>query len=500
MGTSFLKQSIFLWGAGLVIVMPILVLTLGELSERLARRGNPLAQGVRRIRHLVLPVLVTLLVLRYLLGIADEAVWVRSLATLLWLMIAYAGLTILRNTAQFSELHPTAWVSKMPSLLFIIFRAIMIFWVIIQILSGVWGFDIGQYAQSLGFASMAIAFALQEPLSNLVSGFLLLADRPFQVGDWCQIDGKWLLVQQTGWRTTRFESYAEGANVVMPNGALGKAEIVNYGQKGSLHVMRHMIHFSHDDPPNVVKQVMMGVLQSIDEILEHPPPEVMTYTYEENAIVYRMSFYLDFWDWAPVRDQVYTQLYYAIRGHGLTLARPLAFRGGIEALKPQKSVQQIADTLRASSLFASLPAEAIDGLVAVTSAHDYAENEHIVRQGRPDDGFYVIVTGEVSVTMQVGAGSTQHIAYHTAGDFFGEMALLSNEPSPIGVVAATDVRVLIIDGHAITQLIDQSPQFALEMNFFIEKRQTHLSTISGVETERRNQTARHDWINMIKKL
>ena len=500
MEVSFFKQAVFFWGLGLVLAMPALVLVLGELSERLARRGNPLAQGVRQIRHVVLPVLVTLLVLRHLVGITGAAAWMQSLETLLWLTVAYAGLTLLRNTSLLSDLNPTAWVGKIPGLVFIIVRTVMIFWVLVHILSEVWGFDLKQYATSLGFASMAIAFALQEPLSNLVSGFLLLADRPFQVGDWCQIDGRWLLVRQTGWRTTRFESYGEGATVVMPNGTLGKADIINYGQQGALHVMRHMLHFSHDDPPNVVKQVVMDVLVSVDEILEHPAPEVITYAYEETAIVYRMSFYLDFWNWASARDQVYTQLYYAIRRHGLTLARPLAFRGGLDALKPQKSVQQIADTLRTSSLFASLPPETIDGLVAATSVHDYAENEHIVRQGKPDDGFYVIVTGEVSVTMQVGTGPVQHIAYHTAGDFFGEMALLANEPSPVGVVAVTDVRVLIIEGGAITQLIEQSPQFALEMNFFIEKRQTHINTIAGVETERRHQTARHDWINLIKEL
>ena len=500
MEASFLEQSSFLWGMGLVIGMPILVLALGELGERWARQGNPLAQGVRQIRHVVLPVFVTLLILRYLIGITDDAAWMRSLETLLWLIVAYAGLTILRNISQFGGLYPTTWVSKTPGLLFIIARAIMIFWVVMHVLSGVWGFDLSQYATSLGLGSMAIALALQDPLSNLVSGFLLLADRPFQNGDWCQIDGRWLLVQQTGWRTTRFESYAEGATVVMPNGNLGKANIINYGQKGSLHVMRHMIRLSHDDPPNVVKQVILEVLQSVDEVLEHPPPEVMTYEYEDNAIVYRMSYYIDFWNWGYARDHVYTQLYYAIRRHGLTLARPLSFRGGMHALKPQRSVQQIADTLRASSLFTSLPAETLDRLVTATSIHDYAEHEYIVRQGKPDDGFYVIVTGDVLVTMQVGSGPAQHIAYYTAGDFFGEMALLGNEPSPVGVLAITDVRVLMIDGHVITQLIDQSPQFALEMNFFIEKRQAHMKTIAGVETERRNQTARHDWINMIKKL
>lgn len=500
MEAPLIKQAAFWWGIGLVAGMPILVLALGEWSERLARRGNPLAQGVRQIRHVVLPVLVPLLILQYIIGITGSAVWMNLLKTLLWLTAAYTGLTLLRNVSQYSARHPTVWVSKLPGLLFIIARAIVVFGMIVHILSGVWGFDLSQYATSLGLGSMAIAFALQDPLSNLVSGFLLLADRPFQVGDWCQIGGRWLLVQQTGWRTTRFESYAEGAVVVMPNGNLGKADIVNYGQKGSLHVMRHMVHFSHDDPPNVVKDVIMALLLSVEEVLEQPPPEVITYDYEENAIVYRMSYYIDFWNWGSARDHVYTQLYYAIRRHGLTLARPIAFWGEIDALKPQKSVQKIADTLRGLSLFASLPAETLDELVAVTSVQDYAAQEHIVRQGKPDDGFYIIAAGEVAVTMQVGSGPERHLAYYTAGDFFGEMALLGNEPSPVGVIAVTDVRVLIIDGHAITQLIDQSPQFALEMNFFIEKRQTHLNAIAGVETERRHQTARHDWINMIKKL
>lgn len=500
MEVSFLRQEALLWGLGLVLGMPLLVLVLGELSERLARRGNPLAQGLRQIRHTVLPLLVALLILRHLMEMTGASTWMRALETLLWLTAAYAGLTLIRNISQVGELQPTAWVGKMPGLFFVLARAIIVFWAITHILSVVWGYDLSKYATFLGLGSMAVAFALQDTLSNLVSGFLLLADRPFQIGDWCQIEGRWLLVKQTGWRTTRFESYAENATVVMPNGTLGKANIINYGQKGSLHVMRDMVHFSHDDPPNLVKQVMMEVLQSVDEVLEQPAPEVITYAYEETAIVYRMSFYIDFWDWGRARDNVYTQLYYAIRRNGLTLARPLAFRGALDALKPPKATQQIADALRASALFASLPEETIDWLVTATTVHDYAKNERIVHQGKSDHGFYVIVTGEVAISMRVGAASVQHLAHHRSGDFFGEAALLRNEPSPVGVVASTDVRVLAIDGDAITQLIEQSAQFALELNFFIEKRQMMMSTIAGVETERRNQTARHDWMNMVKEL
>ena len=142
----------------------------------------------------------------------------------------------------------------------------------------------------------------------------------------------------------------------------------------------------------------------------------------------------------------------------------------------------------------------IDDLTTGTALHDFAVGEVIVHQGKPDEGFYVIQTGEVTISVQDGAGQPQDIACLKTGEFFGEMALLRNEPSPISATATTVVRLLVVDGPLITQLIEQNPQFALEMNYFLEKRQMTLNTITGTEDEKREQTARHDWIDIVKQL
>ncbi len=112
---------------------------------------------------------------------------------------------------------------------------------------------------------MAIALALQDTLSNLVSGFLLLADRPFKDGDWCYIDGNWLSVQHIGWRTTRFKDEGNGGTRIIPNGALSKTSFTNCHQEGAMWKQYFTVGFSYDDPPTIVKDVMYDVADSVEE-------------------------------------------------------------------------------------------------------------------------------------------------------------------------------------------------------------------------------------------
>lgn len=175
--TSFLQSELFIWGLALALGLPMLVLTLSELSRHLEQRGNPLAKGVWQIRSVVLPVLVLWLIVRNILSIDDSLYWMRAIETLVWLTAAYAGFTIIRNVAQVGELQPTAWVNKVPGLFFILARAAMIVWVVSKVLSGVWGQDLSRVGTVVGFGGMALAIALQDTPGNLVSGFLSVAER-----------------------------------------------------------------------------------------------------------------------------------------------------------------------------------------------------------------------------------------------------------------------------------------------------------------------------------
>ena len=77
-----------------------------------------------------------------------------------------------------------------------------------------------------------IGLSLQETLGNLVAGLAIQIQRPFDVGDWVQLepDPKRIgRVVEINWRATKVITL-EQVEVIVPNGMLAKAPIVNYSK------------------------------------------------------------------------------------------------------------------------------------------------------------------------------------------------------------------------------------------------------------------------------
>ena len=124
------------------------------------------------------------------------------------------------------------WQIAVPNLLYQVIRAAMVLGTIAYVLSTVWNVDLTQAAQALGVGSLVIALALQDTLSNLVSGFLLLTDSPFKKGDWIQVGNLKGQVVDINWRAVRLLTFDDDL-LIVPNGSLGKQNILNYNQPTS---------------------------------------------------------------------------------------------------------------------------------------------------------------------------------------------------------------------------------------------------------------------------
>ncbi len=495
MEPSIFQQELFWWALGLVVGLPSIVITLGEFSARLERRGNPLAQGLRQVRYSVIPLLTVLFIAQQIFGLSGSQPWLQAMQTFFWISVLFASLTLIHNLTQFGQQRPAAWVNRTPVLVFALARAAVVFFVASHLLSGIWGFELGKVSTVVGIGSMVMALALQDTLSNLVSGFLLLADRPFKVGDYVVVDGQWMAVEDIGWRTTRFTNFADDGLVIVPNGNLGKQTIVNYGREGSRYLARFYFNFSYDDPPNVVKQVLHEVLQDVDNIMAAPAPEILLYEYQEYAIQYRVSVYVDFWVMITVWDQMKTKLYYTAKRYNLTLSQPEREVSYIErpAAKAVDSHSELVNALRTVPLFRTVPPETLQRLSALTTVRDYGAGERIMRQGEPDEGIYIVQSGRVVLTAYRQGGREAELVHLAAGDVFGELALLSGELRPMAAIVTTDAHVLIIADETIIQLVGENNLFARDMHLLIEERKRTLHAF--LNADRQGQAAEKTYIS-----
>lgn len=123
--------------------------------------------------------------------------------------------------------------------------------------------------------------------------------------------------------------------------------------------------------------------------------------------------------------------------------------------------QSIIDRLQQTPLFGGLGAGAIEVLLATARPVAMGAGDCFMREGELGDTMYLLESGCVQVLKRTANGE-RCLRELTAGDFFGEMALLDVNPRSATVRARSDCRALAIPGTALMDLYDYDvAQFSL---------------------------------------
>ena len=97
------------------------------------------------------------------------------------------------------------------------------------------GFNVAAALAGLGVAGIAVGFAAQDSVANVIAGVLIFWDKPFQVGDWIKTEGEFGKVVQITLRSTRIRTM-RNTFVVVPNKRIIDAILENYTKQGSMRV------------------------------------------------------------------------------------------------------------------------------------------------------------------------------------------------------------------------------------------------------------------------
>jgi CRP-like cAMP-binding protein len=118
----------------------------------------------------------------------------------------------------------------------------------------------------------------------------------------------------------------------------------------------------------------------------------------------------------------------------------------------------LATLLRTAPFFTPLPEEQRAQLLARFVPIRAESGESIVREGQPAGGLYLIVIGAVEITRRLGKHRSVILATLREGAYFGEMSLLSGEPTSATVVAAGPVELALLPPRDFYEIVSTHPQ------------------------------------------
>ena len=180
---------------------------------------------------------------------------------------------------------------------------VILWFLLVLMVAGSLGIDTTSLIAMLSVAGLAVSLALQNTLSNLAGGIMLLLAKPFQVGDYIAADGVEGTVVAVDLSYTTIKT-GDNKEIFIPNSQLSVAKVTNYSSLGKRRVDLKFTA-SYDAPTATVKMAIREVLDSIPEIMQDPAPVIYLSEYQSSSIQYVVRV------WATVAD--YWAVYFAIQ-------------------------------------------------------------------------------------------------------------------------------------------------------------------------------------------
>jgi CRP/FNR family transcriptional regulator, cyclic AMP receptor protein len=123
------------------------------------------------------------------------------------------------------------------------------------------------------------------------------------------------------------------------------------------------------------------------------------------------------------------------------------------------------ELIRQVPLFASLAKPQLAQIASIADEIELPQGKVLTRQGERGREFFVLLEGEAEVRR-----NGRKLATRRSGEFFGEMALVSNRPRIATITATTPVRVLVIGDREFQALLVREARIALKvMEAFAER-------------------------------
>ncbi len=476
-----------LWAVAVILFVPVAIIAAAELDERLRQRESPLRTAVVTMRNWALPFFAAWALLVPVLALSTEEWYVRLAASGLLLAVGVVSLRVARVFVDGLRNRPLDdGRQPVPQLLLALPRILVVLVVAWILLAGIWDVDLGAALTALGVTSLVVSLALQDTLSGLASGMLLLGDQPFRAGDWISNGDTEGQVVDINWRTTTLRD-RDGDLVIVPNSALASANIINYSAPEPLHRVVVPVQVAYVNPPTLAKAMLIDAARSVPGVLDDPAPGILVTQIDDPLMGYEVTMWVDDYAIVPrVQSDFGTLVWYQSHRHNVPLPSPAQdlFLHDAAAIAAEggPTLADLRGDLRSSPLFALVDDNDLDRLAQASRRARFAVGELLLDSSRESRDLMILLDGQAQLVLLGPDGDERSVAEVAEGDSLGLLGSDRNDDTVVAARALTDCEVVIVGGEAIGEVGSRNAELAAALNRTAALRRRRVNRVSRART------------------
>jgi small-conductance mechanosensitive channel len=321
--------------AGALLLGRLLLLILDRVIIRLANRtktefDNAILEAVR------LPLFLLIIVIGLQIGVQRLSffpeTWVDYRRHAFYLLYWMVGVvTSVKLVTRVTEWYDHRMVEKTDSTLDkqVLPFARRVFFVLIGFIAFIlllshFNVNISAFVTTLGIGSLAVALAARATLEDTINGFVIMADRPFRIGDRIEILelDTWGDVTDVGLRSTRIRT-RDNRMVVVPNSVIGTSLIVNHSIPSTVYRVETHVGVGYGTDIDRARNVMIDAVKRQDWVMKDRRIEALFIEWGDFAMIFRVRCWIEnYVETRRIVDKLNSCLYDALSEAGIDLPFP----------------------------------------------------------------------------------------------------------------------------------------------------------------------------------
>jgi potassium-dependent mechanosensitive channel len=143
-----------------------------------------------------------------------------------------------------------------------------------------------------GGIAIGLGFAAQTVIKNFISGFILLGEKPFHIGDLVEVGGILGIIKDIGSRSTLLRT-GENKDILVPNSNFLENTITNWTRTDRRIRAEVTVGVAYGSPVDQVKDLLLQAAGACDQILKNPHPFVLFNDFGDNALIIDIYFWIE---------------------------------------------------------------------------------------------------------------------------------------------------------------------------------------------------------------